>query len=157
MAGARVLELLAGVDRRWRPLRDLADRVGFERLEATTPAGWTGKEMLAHIAFWDEAVEGAVRGIFRGESTEGWRFGSGYVLEGSWPRDDVHNAREAAWARTQPTADVLARCDRAHEAMVAFLHTVADAEIAAHESYFTSLGEHYTEHHPELEALFRNV
>jgi hypothetical protein len=155
MPEARTVELLERVERKWRVLRHAAERLGIEGLERTTSAGWTAKEMLAHVAFWEEAVEGAVRGIFRGESTifESYTFGSGYVPSGDWPRADEHNAREAAWARTQPPAAVLARWERAHASMVAFLATVTDDEIRAHERYFSDLGGHYETHLPELEAL----
>ena len=32
-----------------------------------------------------------------------------------WPNDEVHHAREAAWARSVSDRDVLTRLDRAHE------------------------------------------
>jgi hypothetical protein len=154
MPGARATELLARVERTWRPLRDTADALGSDALERATPAEWTAKEMLAHVAFWEEAVEGAVRARFRGEDMSRWTFGSGWSPgDDPWPRADVHNAREAAWARAQPASAVLARLDRAHAGMVAFLTTVPDDEIAAHEAYFAEIGDHFTEHLPELEAL----
>jgi hypothetical protein len=130
MPEARTVALLERVERKWRPLRETAEEVGLDGLERSTSAGWTAKEMIAHVAFWEEAVEGAVRGLFRGESTEGFRFGSGYIPHGEWPRADVHNAREAA-----------------------SLATVTDEEIATHERYFNEIGVHFEEHLPELEAL----
>ena len=39
--------------------------------------------------------------------------------------------------------------------MLAFLATVTDAEIEAHEAYFAEIGDHFKEHLPELEGLLR--
>ncbi len=153
MQEARTVELLERVERKWWPLHEAAERLGLDGLERATSAGWTAKEMLAHVAFWEEAVEGAVRGLFRHEPTDHLVFGSGYQPVEEWPRADVHNAREAAWARTQSAADVIARCERAHASMVAFLAMVTDDEIATHEAYFAEIGEHFEEHLPELEGL----
>jgi hypothetical protein len=153
MPTTQASELLRRVDEAWRPLRDSADRLGHEGLERTTASGWTAKEMLAHVAFWEESVDGAVRMLFRGETADDWVSGSGYKPDGEWPSDTVHNAREAAWARTKSAGEVLDRWDRAHERMVTFLATVTDAEVAEHGDYFTATIDHYAEHRSELDAL----
>jgi hypothetical protein len=146
--------LMVQVEEAWRPLRDAAQGLGLHGLERETSAGWTAGEMLAHVAFWDEAVFGAVTMLFRGQPLpEGWRFGSGYAPESEWPSADVHNAREAAWAREQPPEAIIERLDAGHRQLLAFLETVTAEEIAAHEDYFSSIGRHYREHLPELEAL----
>lgn len=122
-------------------------------LERPTSSGWTTKEMLAHVAFWDEAVVPVVITLFRGDEVPaGWSFGSGDLgLTGNdWPPADVHNAREAAWARARSAVEVLERCDRAHAQLVALLLTVTDEEVAEHEEYFRPLGAHYEHHEPEL-------
>ncbi len=122
-------------------------------LNAPTCAGWTGKEMLAHVAFWDEAVVPAVVTMFRGQNLPpDWAFGSGDLGlgDGEWPAADVHNAREAAWARTRPLTDVIERCDRAHHRLAALLKSVTDGEYADHAGYFAGLGAHYDEHLAEL-------
>lgn len=147
--------ILEMVEAAWRPLREAAGRL-TERLESTTSAGWTAKEMLAHVAFWDEAVVGVVVGMFRHQPRpEGWTFGSGYLpAQGEgWPTADVHNAREAAWARTRTEADVLARLDRSHGQLLDLLATVTDREVVDHAGYFRRLPSHYIEHQPELEGL----
>ncbi len=130
------------------------DAVGLEGLERTTPSGWTGKEMLTHVAFWDEAVFGVIEGMFRSRLPEGWRFGSGYAPDPNteWPVADVHNAREAAWARGRTAAEVVQRWRAGQEQLYAVLDTVTDDEVTANHEYFASLGAHYDEHRPELEG-----
>ena len=124
-----------------------------DALDEPTGSGWTAKEMLAHVAFWDEAVVPVVVTMFRGEELpDGWAFGSGDLglVKGNWPDADVHNAREATWARGRSATEVIERCDRAHSQLVALLATVTDDEFVSHLDYFLDLGSHYAEHLQEL-------
>lgn len=54
-------EILSAVDAAWRPLSEAVRLLGEEGLDLRTSAGWTAKEMVAHVAFWDEAVMGVRR------------------------------------------------------------------------------------------------
>jgi hypothetical protein len=141
------------IEHSWRPFRELAERLR-PRLEEKTPAGWTAKEMLGTIAFWDEAAFGWITiGIRQGQLPDGWVFGSGFAPVAEWPADYVHNAREAAWAREKSTDEVLERCETAHAGLLAIIDTVTDEEASANPDYFPQLGAHYRDHLPELEAL----
>jgi hypothetical protein len=155
MPSAGAEELLERLEMAWRPLREVAEAAGPAVLEQATSAGWSGKEMIAHVAFWEEAVEGFVTLVLRQRVlSEGWEFGSGYRPEEEWPAADVHNAREAAWARHRPSAEVLARWDAAHARLVRFLGTVSDEEAEAHADYFTeSVEGHFGDHRAEFEEL----
>lgn len=131
-------------DAAWAPFRAAAAAMG-DALDTPTPAGWTAKEMLAHVAFWDEAVVPIVVTMFRGEELPAdWAFGSGDLglANGTWPEADVHNAREATWARARSSPEVIERCDRAHGQLVALLATVTDDEVVRHLDYFSDLGSH---------------
>ena len=141
-------ELRAAYDRTWRAFRDALDGVDLSR---PTSAGWSGQEMVGHAAFWLETVQPFVIGMWRNDlSAFDFRFTSGYQPEGDWPEADVHNAREAAWAREQTADAVLARLDAAASTVRDFLTTVTDDEVAAHEVYFREIGEHLDEHRAEL-------
>jgi hypothetical protein len=148
-------QLLTNVATAWEPFKSAAVRLGPDGLERETSAGWKAKELLGHAAFWDEAAFGAIAGMMRHEPMPpGWGFGSGYVPNSSeWPRAEVHNAREAAWARGQQASAVLERLEKAHRGLVNVLETVTDDELARDKDYFGRLGKHYAEHLPELEAL----
>src|SRR5687768_9235933 len=105
-------EAVARIDQAWDAFRDAIDRLGVEGLERTTSSGWTAKELVAHVAFWQEAFEYVLVAMFRkGEPRPDYRIGSGYWPEEGrdWPPADEHNAREAEWARSQTPETVLAR------------------------------------------------
>jgi hypothetical protein len=150
-------ELADAMEASWKRFRDPAARLRPDDLERPTLAGWTAKEMLAHVAFWEEATEPVIVAMFRGQSLPSdWAFGSGYTHEsGEWPRADVHNAREAAWARDRSSAEVLARLDRAHATALRIVRSLTDEECksARYRDYIGVKTSHYEEHLPELEAL----
>ena len=135
------------------------DRIGADGLDRVTPAGWTAKEMLGHMGFWTEATEPVVEGMFRGKQLpNGWAFGSGYMHgenDGPWPRADVHNAREAEWARGRSSAEVIERFDRAHAKSVELARSLSDDELQddRFRDHFQEKAGHYDEHRAELEAL----
>jgi hypothetical protein len=147
-------ELLVRIEATWHPLRDAVTRLGAKGLEKKTPVGWTAKEMLAHLAFWTEASFAVITSTVRGQELKaGWSFASGYVPEEPWPRADVHNAREAAWARSRSPTQVVARLDAAYAQLTAIVATLTEQEIDAHSEYWQELDGRYRDHLPELEAL----
>ena len=118
-------------------------------LTAVTPSAWTGKEMVAHVAFWLETTPPFVAGAFRGDASAfDVTFPSGFRPpdDGSWPNADVHNAREAAWARDQTTEAVRARLDEAIRRLHEFLAGVSDEEATTHASYFADIAHHLDGH-----------
>lgn len=160
MISARARRAIEMVEEGRRPLREAVARLGLQRLEETTPAGWTAKEMLAHVAFWEESPIGFVTTAIRQQALSSapdasWRFGSGYVPDDSgWPSADVHNAREAEWARSQTPETVMARWDRAHTNLVEFLRSVTEDEGEKHAWYFfDEIPRHFGVHLPELQSL----
>jgi hypothetical protein len=157
MPSSEKAQVLARVQKQWGPFRALAESLRA-RLEEETPAGWTAREMLGTVAFWDEAAFGWITlGIRGGELPAGWTFASGFDHGQGWPHADVHNAREAAWAKAKSTDEVLARLDAAHEQLLAILSTVGKEEATKNADYFSQLGGHYAGHRPELEALLAKV
>lgn len=152
-------ELIEQVEEGWLHLRGLAERVGMEGLSRPTSVGWSAKEMLAHVAFWEESIIPAVYAMFRHQPMPpGWRFGSGDLglAEGEWPEPDVHNAREAAWARDKAPDEVLARWDRAHAWVLSVIGTLTEDELrqeAFRERIASETYEHYRAHQAELDAM----
>jgi uncharacterized protein (TIGR03083 family) len=141
-------------DETWREFRNTVGGLGPDVLEKPTGAGWSIKEMLGHVAFWEEAPAAVITGMFRDGNIEGWQFGSGYVAETAepWPKDAVHNAREAEWARSRTAREVLDRWDRAHENLISILKTVTDQEVEENKDYFSGLSDHLREHLAEVRA-----
>lgn len=143
----------------WRRLRKAVELLDDGRMEATTSAGWTVKEMVAHVSFWEEALYPIINAMYRRKEVvpEEWYGGDDLALTpgGPWPSADVHNAREAAWARAKSAQDVMARWDRAHELLLSVLMTISDDEARSDE-YLARIGaltyDHYAEHLAELQA-----
>lgn len=159
MTSGGVAEQILLIESGWRRLREAVERRGGRAMGATTSAGWTIKEMIAHVAFWEETVDPVVNGMYRGREVpvQQWYGGDDLALAPGepWPVADVHNAREAAWARTRPAEEVLARWDRAHERLLAVVTTITEDE-ARRDEYFAKIGtatyDHYAEHLFELEG-----
>lgn len=149
-----VRNLLDQFDADWQTFRSAVDRLGLDRMEEATSSGWKVKQMLAHIAFWDEATFGYVTTAFRGRDLpEGWTFGSGYYPSGPWPSSNEHNAREADWASERPPQEVLQRLADAHRQAQSTLESLTEDELKAQWDYFHGLSHHYTEHLREVKTL----
>ena len=149
--------LVEAMEAGWRRFRAGVDGVGPDGLDQPTPSGWTAKEMLAHVAFWDETVEPVIVDMYRGGSLDrDWAFGSGYTHpDGPWPDTDEHNAREAAWASPLPPGEVVARLDAAHSRALGIIRSLSDDELQdpRYQRYLGMQAAHYDEHLVELERL----
>jgi hypothetical protein len=123
-------ELLARINASWHKLRP---RLIAGQLQARLADGQTVKETLAGIAFWNETVA-PVFAWMRGqpEPPAGRWYGGADLGIGDgepWPKDEVHRAREAAWARSVSDGEVLTRLDRAHQRAVAAVATLTADEF----------------------------
>jgi hypothetical protein len=126
------------LDAGWQRLQRVIERLcsgqqGPAGLDRPIGTGWTVKEMLAHLAFWDETSLPVIENIYRGKPEippAAWYGGDDLELAPNdpWPDPDTHNAREARWARNHTTAEVLARLQRAREQLKTILATVTDEE-----------------------------
>lgn len=143
------------VDAAWLEFRREVDGMAPAEFDLRTPAGWTVKEMLGHVAFWAETVEPVIVGMLRGEpiSEADWYGGDDLAVDGPWPPASVHNAREAAWARSRSAKEVLVRLDAAHRRAVMITAGLDDEEMD--DERFTgkvraATIDHYLEHLAEL-------
>ena len=132
-AGNWATEQLATLDRGWRRLMAVVEQLGPPGLARPLTPAWTIKEMLAHLAFWDETSVPVIQTMYRGGPevpVEQWYGGTDLNLKPGepWPDADTHNAREARWARPRGGDEVLRRLARAREKLKAVLATVTDEE-----------------------------
>lgn len=165
-------DLVARMDEAWKPFRRVAVSVGLRAIEQPTPAGWTYKEMLAHIAAWHELAARRLRAFREHGITEPGkgpdaaarfdRLGLGPATRDRLLREwdmDAFNAgiREAASAR--PVADVLRELDRSYQRMRAEVEALSDEQVASDvqdgRSFAAAVVEgdsygHYGEHREEL-------
>jgi uncharacterized protein (TIGR03083 family) len=147
------------IEARCRPLREAVARLRPEDFDRSTRAGWTVKEMLAHVAFWEETADPMLAG-FRGHpdvELEAWYHGDveAYArdVRSEWPLAMVHNAREAAWARPRDPSEVLARWDAAHRRLLELVDGLSEADLRDERivaKLLACCSNHYEEHLAEL-------
>jgi hypothetical protein len=132
MAPRTRAEVAEVIEASWMPFRAALAALPQAGFDHHTPAGWTVKEMLGHVAFWMETIEPVIVGMFRGAPIEDrqWYGGDDLAVSGEWPRTDVHNAREAAWAQSRSATEVLARLDAAHRRTLEVVNTLTEAELS---------------------------
>jgi Mycothiol maleylpyruvate isomerase N-terminal domain len=149
-------ELTQAFEQAWAPFRAAVDKADLDR---ATSAGWTVKEMLSHVAFWDETVTPVIAMLLRGGDMPGpdqWPgFASGFEApnDGTWPHFEIHNAREAEWGRGQSNETIVDRLDKAHAQAAAAIAALTPDEVQNERFRGYVLGEkigHYEEHLAEL-------
>jgi hypothetical protein len=167
-------DLLARMDEAWKPFRRVATALGVHAIEQPTPAGWTYKEMLAHVAAWHELAARRLRAFREHGVTEpGDGPAAAARLDGLGLSDarrdellhrwdmDAFNAgiREAAAAR--PAADVLRELGTSYARLRTEVEALSDEELTSHvadgRSFAAAIVEgdsfgHYAEHRDELLA-----
>ena len=144
-------EQLVVLDAGWGRLMAALDRLGPGGLERPLTPAWTVKEMLAHLAFWEETSLPVIQTMYRGGPeipVEQWYGGDDLELapDAPWPDADTHNAREARWARSRSAAEVLERLQRARQKLKTVIATITDEESRG------PLGEQWS-----AEAICRHI
>jgi len=135
MAGNWAREQLAILQAGWGRLMDVIQRLGSDGLDRPLSPHWTVKEMLAHLAFWEETSVPVIQTMYRGGPeipVEQWYGGDDLELapDAPWPDADTHNAREARWARTRSASEVLERLAQARQKLIAMITTITDEEAS---------------------------
>jgi hypothetical protein len=139
----RPSEIVERMREGWRPFRRGLSRVGLAPLRAKTPAGWSGKALLAHLAYWLESLEAALPERLAGR-------------RGPAPDVQAENDRERTAAASHPAHEVVARLDAAYRKVFDIVNGLPEDEdmhimavgLIADDTY-----GHFAEHLPEIEAL----
>ena len=148
-------ELLANI-RRDRALLDalVAGLGEAQMLEPALDDGWSVKDVLAHIAAWEQLCTSWLDAIARGETPE---------------RPEVQdvngtNARFHEQARATPLADVVAESARSYQSIVEAVKRLPAADLAD-EKHFgwptarvvsANTDDHYREHIAQIEAWLQS-
>lgn len=132
MSTTHTRELLDRIERSWRALRAELDKLAIDDLESPLADGRTVRQALAEVAFWNETCA-PVFAWMRGQPevpVEQWYGGSelGLAPGEPWPTNDVHRAREAAWADSVSGQAVLDRLESAHRKAISTVATLTDDE-----------------------------
>ena len=135
-------ELLERMREGWRPFRRGLNRLGLVPLSEKTPAGWTYKGMLGHVANWMEKIPDEMPNRLAGR-------------RGPTPDVDAENAREAKEGETRSAHDAVSRLDAAYKTVVDLVTALpADRDIPFLATRLV-VGEtygHFVEHSGEIEA-----
>ncbi|HEY6959172.1 MAG TPA: maleylpyruvate isomerase N-terminal domain-containing protein, partial [Candidatus Limnocylindria bacterium] len=131
------------MDDGWRSLRRVVTRAGLLPLVRTTSAGWTGKAMLSHLAYWMETVPDELpRRIAGGAPTP--------------HKIDDENGRTAALASEHSAHEVVARLETAYEGALAVVKALppgADLPFMAVRFVAAETYGHFGKHQEEIEPF----
>ena len=140
---------LERLERSWRGLTEALDGIPEERLgEAGAVGTWSVKDVMGHLAFWDEQALMAAERHLAGQAP---------VQVPDWER---MNERQAAERADRSAAEQRAEMERAHEMIVALLESRPPLDPAAvglcgcleEDTY-----QHYDEHARDIRAWRERV
>ena len=139
-------DLIAKIEHGYVSARAVLDALPAERWDETLPSGWTLKEMVGHLAYWEGTVPPFI---------ESFRSG---VAQASATTVDEQNARVAASVKDLSRDDVLRQLETAHARLVEMVRTLNDDELADGRILEKLAGdtyEHYPEHYADLGAAIK--
>jgi hypothetical protein len=145
---ADVHELLRRINDGWSDFLDAIDGIPDERMAEPGVAGeWSVKNLLGHIAFWEDRatshIERALAGLPDEESDE--------VVEGL-------NAADHAARQDRTLSEERAALHRAHAAVIELLESVESLDAAdLDEAISWDTYRHYAEHVPDIREWRRRV
>ncbi len=137
-------ELLAQVEAGWREFRGLIRHVGWAGMKGRTPAGWTYKDLLAHVAAWEEEAARSLRALTAGAAPPSYDDDAAV---------DAFNARAIEERRLVGPEAILDELASAHRALVALVRSMPDEVLGDARSQrwiANNTFAHYAEHRAEL-------
>jgi hypothetical protein len=129
-------------------MRDAIGALPAPRWEEKLPAGWTLKEMVGHLAYWESTIPAFVAAVRSGTPRDGG------------DDADTLNARAAAVARGLSRDEVLRRWDDAHSEMLEVARNLSDAELedaSLMQKFEEDTHGHYPNHYADLSAAIKDV
>jgi hypothetical protein len=147
-------ELQQKISRGYRAMREAIGALPAERWDEKLPAGWTLKEMVGHLAYWESTVPAFVDSLRTGTPQEVALL----VADDGGGDADEQNARAAAEVRGLSRDEVLRRWDDAHSEMLEAARNLSDAELADASFIQKFEGDsygHYPNHYADISAAIR--
>jgi hypothetical protein len=144
----RPAELLKRMREGWRPFRRALGKLGLSPLSRATPAGWTYKGMLGHVANWMEKIPAELPNRLAGR-------------RGPSPDVEAENQREAELGKARSAHEAVERLDKAYQTIgdaLSALPADRDLDFMAVRLVVGETYGHFVEHGEEIEsALPRTV
>ena len=135
-------ELSERTEQSWRAWVDAVDGIPGERLAEPMVGHWSIKDLMGHIAFWEDWVVADCQRILAGEPDSGENL-------------DPINQGQVASSKDASVAEQKRYRDEAHARLTAFLGTIADDEPKFPALAATLAGEtygHYDEHTAQVRS-----
>ena len=148
-------ELLKKISQSHRSMREAIGALPAERWDEKLPAGWTLKEMVGHLAYWESTVPAFVESLRTGTPEEVALL----VADDGGGDADEQNARAAAEARRLSRDEVLRRWDDAHTEVLEVARNLTDSELADDnliEKFEGDTYGHYPNHYADLGAAIKD-
>jgi DinB family protein len=147
-------ELLRLVDEAWRPFRERVRDLGRGRIGEATGAGWTYRDLIAHVAAWEDLTARRLRAL----RTAGRLPGPGdeAALGVAAFRDaDDFNARVVSSHRLVGAEALHDELDTAHRSLRSELEQLPDERLHEHDGMVIGMVAgntygHYAEHAAEI-------
>ena len=142
-------DLIAKIEHGYVASRAVLDGLPAERWDDVLPAGWTLKEMVGHLAYWESGVPPYVESLRSGVATPE---SAGTV--------DEQNAKAAAATRDLPREEVLRSWERVHLQVIEAVRSLSDDELADERVSKKIEGEtygHYPDHFADLGAAIKTA
>jgi hypothetical protein len=139
-------DLLARVEHMYVSTRAVLDAVPAERYDEKLPSGMTLREVLAHLAAWEETVPPRVESVLAGGGDLG-----------DYSDIDAFNARVSAETRDTNIDDLKERLARSHAALVEVVRSFEGREVPelALQIVEWNTTQHYPDHFGDLDASIK--
>jgi hypothetical protein len=148
-------ELLKKISQSHRSMREAIGALPAPRWDEKLPAGWTLKEMVGHLAYWESTIPGFVESLRTGTPQEVALL---VADDGGGDADEL-NARAAAEARGLSREEILRRWDDAHAEMLEVARNLTDTELADDTFVKKFEGDtygHYPNHYADLSVAIKD-
>ena len=135
-------DLIDRIEQSWRAWVDAVDGIPNDRLAEPIVGHWSTKDLLGHVAFWEEWVIGDCQRILAGEPDPGGDM-------------DEINQGQVAQSTNASVAEQKHYRDEAHARLAAFLATIPDGEPrlpALVKALEWETYAHYDEHAAQVRA-----
>jgi len=142
------IDLLAKIEHGYVASRAVLEALPAERWDETLPAGWTLKQMVGHLAYWEDTVPPFVESVRTGVARES----AGTV--------DEQNAQAAASVKDLSRDEVLKRWQDAHERVTGMVRSLNEDELANERIIEKLAGDtfdHYPDHFADLGAAIKSA
>jgi hypothetical protein len=137
-----------------RSIREAIGALPPQRWDEKLPAGWTLKETVGHLAYWESTIPAFVESLRTRTPQEVALL---VADDGGGDADEL-NARAAAEARSLSREEILRRWDDAHAEALEVVRSLTDGELADDNFIKKFEGDtygHYPNHYADLAAMIK--